>query len=134
MRKPTEFRADKRIEMLSVTVQKEGKVTVFQCQGRIVTGDDAMLLRDLVLSQTDPGTTVLDLARVNSIDAGGLGLLLDLRTRTQSKGIQLTLVNVTRRVQRILELTNLECAFEIRATGEAVSLPYHALQPGFLYV
>ena len=120
--------------MLSVTVQKEGKVTVFQCQGRIVTGDDAMLLRDLVLSQTDPGTTVLDLARVNSIDAGGLGLLLDLRARTQAKGIQLTLVNVTGRVQRILELTNLECAFEIRATGEAVSLPYHALQPGFLYV
>ena len=121
--------------MVNVTVHKEGKVTVFRCQGRIVTGDDAMLLRDVVLSQTGPGTAVLDLARVNGIDAGGLGLLLDLRTRTQSKGIQLTLVNVTRRVQRILELTNLECAFEIRATGEADKPALlRALQPGFLYV
>jgi anti-anti-sigma factor len=112
------------MEMLSVCVQVVGKVTVFQCQGSIVTGDGSVLLRDVVLSRTSAGTLVLDLGQVDSIDAGGLGLLLDLRKCTRSNGIHLKLANVPRRVQKVLELTNLDRILEIGKAGEPATVPY----------
>lgn len=99
--------------MLKVTVHIVGDAAVFQCQGRIVAGVENTILRNAVLSQRDSRTLVLDLAQVDCIDAGGLGVLLDLRARTRAKGIELQLMNVTRRVQQVLELTNLDGVFEI---------------------
>ena len=93
--------------MLNVTVHTAGKITVFRCHGRIVSGDESRILRKAVLSRVDSTILVIDLARVDGIDAGGLGLLLDLRAWTRSNGIQFKLVNVTGRVQQALELTNL---------------------------
>ncbi len=107
--------------MLRVTVQIHGKVTILQCQG-LVTDDDNTLLRTAGFSQADAGTTVLDLAQVDSIDAGGLGLLLDLSVRSRANGTQLKLINVTRRVREVLELTNLDRILEVGSGGEADSM------------
>ncbi|MBI1941767.1 MAG: STAS domain-containing protein [Acidobacteria bacterium] len=101
--------------MLTVTVQKFGDVAILRCQGRIVVGVGNTILRDAVLSRTDCSTLVLDLEQVDRIDAGGLGVSLDLRARTRAKGIQLQLMNVSNRVQRVLELTHLDRVFEICA-------------------
>jgi anti-anti-sigma factor len=108
--------------MLRVTVQIHGKVTILQCHGRLVTGDDNALLRTAPLSQADAGTTVLDLAQVDSIDAGGLGQLLDLSTWSRANGTQLKLINVTRRVREVLELTNLDRILEVGSGAEADSM------------
>jgi len=104
--------------MINLTIQSQGKVTVFQCQGRILTREDTVRFRDALLSGKSPRISVLDLAQVESIDAGGLGLLLDLSKRTRSKGIHLKLVNITRRVRDVLELTNLDRVLEISLTSE----------------
>lgn len=110
--------------MLSVTVQSGRKVTVFRCQGRIVTGGDAMVLRNAVLSWTNTDTSVLDLAEVERIDAGGVGLLLDLRRHTRARGINLKLVNLSRRVRKVMELLKLDRILEIASPGEADCLLY----------
>lgn len=52
-----------------------------------------------MLSHSDASVLILDLAQVSVIDARGLGMLLELREQTQSKGIELKLMNVTKLVQ-----------------------------------
>ena len=106
--------------MLKVHAQKVGNVTILRLQGRIATGD-ASMLRNAMLSQLDANMLVLDLARVNGIDAGGLGVMLELRELTQSKGILFRLVNVTKLVQQVLEMTCLDAVFVISSEEDVHS-------------
>ena len=99
--------------MLSIHTTKLGNVAVLFVQGQIVRGEtDA--LRSIVLAQVDASAVVLDLAKVNTIDAGGLGVMLELREQTQSMGIEFRLKNVTRLVCRVLEITRLNSVFDVR--------------------
>ena len=97
--------------MLKVNITKLGNLSVLCVAGKIVRGEtDA--LHNAVLAQVDAGVVVLDLAGVNTIDAGGLGLMLELRAQTEAKGIEFRLENVTKLVRRILEITKLDSVFE----------------------
>lgn len=99
--------------MLKVTIHNRGDIAVLHCQGRIVVGPQNSILCNAVRSQAGSRTVILDLAQVDRIDAGGLGVLLGLRAWARSKRIQLKLMNLTNRVQQVLELTNLDRVFEI---------------------
>ena len=59
--------------MLKITVHKLGDTSVLRCHGRIVAGEAGSILRNAVLSQRHTRMLVIDLARVERIDAGGLG-------------------------------------------------------------
>jgi anti-anti-sigma factor len=98
--------------MLNATAQKLGDSTVLRCQGRIVIGDAYRILRNAVLRQTQTRTLVLDLAQVDRIDAGGLGVLLGLREWAYSHAIRFRLMNVMNQVELVLELTKLDRVFE----------------------
>ena len=105
--------------MLSIHTTKLGNVAVLFVQGQIVRGEtDA--LRSTVLAQVEASAVVLDLAKVNTIDAGGLGVMLELREHTQSKGIEFRLKNVTRLVCGVLEITRLSSVFDVRPKLEDV--------------
>ena len=103
--------------MLKVNTRNSGNVAVLCVQGRIVNGETASL-RDAVNSQTRVGTVVLDLGRVSTIDASGLGLMLELRRQSLAKGIRFKLMNVTKLVSRVLEVTQLDSVFEIAPQSE----------------
>ena len=98
--------------MLNATAQKLGDSTVLRCQGRIVIGAAYAILRNAVLGQTHTRTLILDLAQVDGIDAGGLGVLLGLREWAHSQAIRFQLMNVMNQVEHVLELTKLDCVFE----------------------
>src|SRR5690348_7530748 len=98
--------------MLKVHVKNLGNIAILCLHGRIVRGETGSLQK-AVDSQAQAGALVLDLARVSAIDAGGLGVILELREQTQAKGIAFKLINVTRVVSRILEITRLNSVFEI---------------------
>ena len=108
--------------MLKITVQKLGDTSVFRCHGRIVAGDAGSILRNAVLSQRHCRMLVIDLARVERIDAGGLGVLLSLRESARSSAIMFKLMNATRKVEEILELTHLERVFEFCSVRELFCL------------
>ena len=103
--------------MLKVHTRNSGNVAVLCVQGRIVNGETASL-RDAVNSQSRVGTVVLDLARVSTIDASGLGLMLELRRQSLAKGIRFKLMNVTNLVSRVLEVTQLDAVFDITSQSE----------------
>jgi anti-sigma B factor antagonist len=112
--------------MLTITIQKLGDTGVLRCRGRIVAGDSGSILRKAVFSQRDTKTIVIDLARVERIDAGGLGVLLGLAESARSHGITVKLMNATKRVEEILELTHLHSVFEFCSVRELLCLLHRA--------
>ena len=112
--------------MLNATAQKLGDSTVLRCQGRIVIGDAYAILREAVLRQTHTRTLILDLAQVDRIDAGGLGVLLGLREWACSHAIRFQLMNVTNQVEHVLELTKLDHVFEFCSVRELLCLLHRA--------
>ena len=78
-------------------------------------------MRNAMNSLTEASTVVLDLGGVSTIDAHGLGMMLQLREATETKGIEFRLVNVTQLVRRILEITRLDSVFEIKAKPEVLA-------------
>ena len=93
--------------MLRVHTRNLGNVTVFCLQGRIVNGEKASL-RQAMDSQLRTSVVVLDLGRVSAIDASGLGLMLELRQQAESRGMRFKLMNVTKLVSQVLEVTRLD--------------------------
>jgi anti-sigma B factor antagonist len=116
----------KEIFMLHATAQKLGDSTVLRCQGRIVIGDAYTILRNAALSQTHTRMLVLDLAQVDRIDAGGLGVLLGLREWAYSHAIRLRLMNVMNQVEQVLELTKLDRVFEFCSVRDMFRLLHPA--------
>jgi len=114
--------------MLKVHAKNIGTVAILCLQGQIVTGE-AAALRNAVHSQSRISALILDLARVSTIDAGGLGVMLELREQTQSKGIDFKLMNVTKLVSGVLEITRLNSVFEVTSGAEILSAALRG-QPG----
>jgi anti-anti-sigma factor len=112
--------------MLNATAQKLGDSTVLRCQGRIVIGDAYAILRNAVLEQTHTRTLILDLAQVDRIDAGGLGVFLGLREWAYSQAIRFQLMNVMNQVAHVLELTKLDRVFEFCSVKDMLQLLHFA--------
>jgi len=108
--------------MLKIQTRNLGNVAVLSLQGRIVNGETASL-RDAVRMLSKTGAVVLDLAGVSTIDASGLGLLLQLRNEAQSKGIRLRVMKASKLVNRIFEVTRLDSVFEVTGAEVLTKIP-----------
>ena len=109
--------SSREMVMLKVHAKNLGTVAILCLQGRIVNGETATL-RDAVRSQSQVSAVVLDLARVSTVDARGLGVMLGLRQQTESKGIGFKLMNVNKLVSRVLQVTRLDSVFEVTSGVE----------------
>ena len=106
--------------MLKVRAKNLGTVAVLCLQGRIVIGETETL-REAVLSQaavSGVSAVILDLTRVTAIDACGLGVMLELRPQAEAKGIRFELMNVTKLVSKVLEVSRLDSVFQITSAVE----------------
>jgi len=103
--------------MLKIDVRTFGNVAVVSLQGQIVNGETE-ILREFVQSLSEVRVIKLDLARVTTVDAGGLGVMLALREQVESKGIRYELMNVPKQVSRVLELARLDSVFRITSVVE----------------
>ncbi len=103
--------------MLKVHAKKLGTVAILCLQGRIVNGETE-ILRNALQSVSEASAVIIDLARVTTVDARGLGVMLELREQAESKGIRFELMNVTKLVSRVLEVTRLDSVFQITAGVE----------------
>jgi anti-anti-sigma factor len=103
--------------MLKIKAKNFGTVTVLRLQGQIVNGDTEGL-RNAVQSLSEISEVKLDLARVTTVDAGGLGVMLALREQVESKGIHFGLMNVNKRIRMVLKLARLDSVFQITSAVE----------------
>ncbi len=105
---------------LNLQARKAGDVIIVNCSGRIVFGEEAAELREIVkglLKETPQ--IVLDLKDVSYIDSGGLGTLVGLYTSARNAGGEVKLSNLTHRVHDQLLLTKLITVFDCHESEES---------------
>ena len=103
--------------MLKVDAKALGTVAVLCLQGQIVNGETE-ILHNAMHSLSDVSAVILDLARVTTVDARGLGVMLELREHAEAKGIRFELMNVSKWVSWVLEVSRLHSVFQITAGVE----------------
>ena len=91
-------------------------VTVLDCSGRITLGEGSVILRDMVRELLSKGQKkiVLNLAEVNYIDSSGIGELVSAFTTTKNQGGELKLLNLTKKVNDLLQITKLYTVFDVK--------------------
>ncbi len=94
-------------------------VTIVDCNGRIVFGEESALLRDTLKKLiAENSQIVLNLGSVTYIDSGGLGTLVALYTTAHNAGGGVKLANLTPRVGDLLQVTKLLTVFEVYDSEE----------------
>jgi anti-sigma B factor antagonist len=90
-------------------------ITIIDVSGRITVGEGNVMLRETVLGLLDKGNKklLLNLHNVGYIDSSGMGELVRSYTTVKNQGGQMKLVNLSKRVQDLLQLTRLYSVFEI---------------------
>ena len=103
--------------MLEVKAKKLETVAILCLQGPVVTGETE-ILRNAVRSMSEVSAIILDLAGVTTVDAGGLGVLLELRGLAESRGIRFELMNINKWVGKVLEVVRLDTVFRTTSSIE----------------
>lgn len=94
-------------------------VTIVDCNGRIVFGEEAAALRETVKDLIPKAQKIiLNLKNVTYIDSGGLGTLVGLHTSAHGSGADVKLANLTPRVGQLLQVTKLVTVFEVYDSEE----------------
>jgi len=100
-----------------------GGVTIVDVVGRIVLGEGSDGVRDLVRNLIKDGNRkiLLNLRDVDYVDSAGLGELVNAFTTMRSQGGELKLLNLSKRVRALLQITKLLAVFDI-TDDEAISV------------
>jgi anti-sigma B factor antagonist len=90
-------------------------VVVVDLSGRIVLGDGNDILRERLSDLVRSGhkKILLNLAEVNYIDSSGLGALVSGYTTVTGQQGQVKLLNLTKKVHDLLQITKLLTVFEV---------------------
>ena len=105
--------------MLQIMTEHLADTAILNCYGRIVAGPEAESLKDAVACQADKRLVILDLARVDAIDARGLGLLVFLQTLGYALGFSVRFTDPAPRVRAVLDLLRLDSVLEISHSQSA---------------
>jgi anti-sigma B factor antagonist len=104
---------------LKLSTRVEDGVTIVDCNGRIVFGEESALLRDTMKKLiSESSQIVLNLSGITYIDSGGLGTLVALYTTAHNAGGSVKLANLTQRVGDLLQVTKLLTVFEVYDSQE----------------
>ena len=100
---------------MQTTTRHIGDVEVLDSRGRITVGEGKVILREIVRELTDKGSKkiVLNLGEVQYIDSSGVGELVRTHTTVRNEGGQLKLVNLSKQVGDLLQITRLSAVFDI---------------------
>jgi anti-sigma B factor antagonist len=101
--------------MKTSTRQVDG-VTIVDLSGRITLDDGSAALRETVKQLVGQGqkNVLLNLREVQFIDSSGIGELISAFTSTRDQGGELKLLNLTKKVHDLIQITKLYAVFDIR--------------------
>src|SRR5215471_11407406 len=101
--------------VLFATCRDSGPVTIVDLSGRISLGEGSALLRKTIRELLDGGQSkiLLNLGDVNYIDSSGIGELVSGFTAVRNRSGELKLLNLTKKVNDLLQLTKLFTVFDV---------------------
>ena len=90
-------------------------VVIVDLNGRLTMGEACAAIRDEVRDQLNNGyrRIILNLGEVSYIDSAGLGELTAAYTSVKHRGGELKLVNLTKRVHDVMQITKLYTVFDV---------------------
>jgi anti-sigma B factor antagonist len=97
------------------TARDSGSATVIDISGRITLGEGSATLREMIRDHLNQGHTklVLNLGDVSYIDSSGIGELVSGYTTVKNLGGDLKLLNLTKKVHDLLQITKLYTVFDV---------------------
>jgi anti-sigma B factor antagonist len=103
------------VTMKSSTRQVDG-ITIVDLSGRITLGEGSVVLRDQIRDLLSKGNKriLLNLGDVSYIDSSGIGELVSAYTTVRNQGGELKLLNLTKKVHDLLQITKLYTVFDIK--------------------
>ncbi len=100
---------------MKATIREIDSVSVVDISGRITLGEGCTQLRELIRDQLSKGNKnlLLNLADVTYIDSSGIGELVSAFTGVSKQGGSLKLLNLTKKVHDLLQITKLYTVFDV---------------------
>jgi len=91
-------------------------ITVVDLSGRITLGEGSTVLREAVKDLLGKGQRkiLLNLGDVTYIDSSGIGELVSAFTSVRNQGGDLKLLNLTKKVHDLLQITKLYTVFDVK--------------------
>ena len=101
---------------LKTNIRQVDGVNIVDCSGRITLGEGSIVLRDIVKDLLSKGQKkiLLNLGDVNYIDSSGIGELVSAYTTVRNQGGELKLLNLTKKVHDLLQITKLYTVFDVK--------------------
>src|ERR1700742_921968 len=98
-----------------MTTRQVGDVTVIDAAGRITLGEGASTFRDTIRGLVTGGhkKLLLNLGEVSYIDSSGIGEMVSGFTTVANAGGTMKLLNLTKRVKDLLQITKLYTVFDV---------------------
>ena len=100
---------------MKATLRQGNSVTIVDMSGRITLGEGCTQMRELIREQLGKGNKhlLLNLADVTYIDSSGIGELVSGFTTVSNQGGHLKLLNLTKKVHDLLQITKLYTVFDV---------------------
>jgi len=100
---------------LTIASREVAGVNILDLSGRITLGEGSVQLREAIRGLIGKGKKkiLLNLGDVNYIDSSGLGELVSAFTTAKNQQADIKLLNLTKKVHDLLQLTKLVTVFDI---------------------
>jgi anti-sigma B factor antagonist len=100
---------------MKVAIRQVDGITILDLSGRITLGEGSITLRDSVHEVLAKGSKkiLLNLGDTSYIDSSGIGELVSAFTSVKNAGGELKLLNLTKKVHDLLQITKLYTVFDI---------------------
>jgi anti-sigma B factor antagonist len=101
---------------MKVSNRQVDGITIMDCSGRITLGEGSVTIRDAVRELLSKGQKkiLLNLGDVSYIDSSGIGELVSAFTTVRNQGGELKLLNLTKKVHDLLQITKLYTVFDVK--------------------
>ncbi len=101
---------------MTVSTRQVDGVTILDLSGRITLGEGSVTLRDAIRDLINKGEKhiLLNLGDVSYIDSSGIGELVSAYTSVKNAGGELKLLNLTKKVHDLLQITKLYTVFDVK--------------------
>ena len=100
---------------MTITQRQLDDVVMLDLAGRIAIGEGTVILRERIQKMLNAGDRkfLLRLADVDYIDSSGLGELVSSFTKVKNQDGDLKLLQLTRRVRDLMQITKLLTVFDV---------------------
>ena len=107
---------ERPLEKLKTSTRQVEGVTIVDLSGRITLGEASVVVRDVINDLMGKGNKkiLLNLGQVDYIDSSGIGVLVTGFSTVRSQGGELKMVNLSKRIRDLLQITKVYNLFDVK--------------------